>query len=313
MQTSINEKANSSARQIWVDADASPKVIKEILYKACERTKTNMVLVANQLLETPRSRYIRSIQVASGFDVADNYIVENSNKGDIVITADIPLAAELVAKDCVVLNPSLKVAVSEGLIPTNPCDKAKTVKPEKADIQCLDDAQTVTMLKAAAENRSSTIHPLIVLAVTSAMRRGELAGLKWKDVDLDEGFLWVKKALEDTKKHGLVLKKPKTETSKRKIHLPALAVSALIAHKADQNALRLRSGFGKGGERFVFETFRDDQFGPVHPRALTKMFGSFIAGVECFPLAHMCHRSFFHVWRRIDPFTTAAPPRLEGS
>ena len=105
MQAPINEKANSSARQIWVDADASPKVIKEILYKACERTKTNMNLVANQLLETPRSRYIRSVQVASGFDVADNYIVENSNKGDIVITADIPLAAELVAKDCVVLNP----------------------------------------------------------------------------------------------------------------------------------------------------------------------------------------------------------------
>jgi uncharacterized protein YaiI (UPF0178 family) len=105
MQTSINEKANSGARQIWVDADASPKVIKEILYKACERTKTNMVLVANQLLETPRSRYIRSVQVASGFDVVDNYIVENSNKSDIVITADIPLAAELVAKDCVVLNP----------------------------------------------------------------------------------------------------------------------------------------------------------------------------------------------------------------
>jgi integrase len=144
------------------------------------------------------------------------------------------------------LSTSLKVAVSEGLIPTNPCDKAKTVKPEKADIQCLDDEQTETMLKAAAESRSPTIYPLIVLAVTSAMRRGEIAGLKWKDVDLDEGFLWVKKTLEHTKKHGLVLKKPKTETSKRKIHLPALAVSALIAHKAEQNALRLRLGIGKG-------------------------------------------------------------------
>ena len=73
------------------------------------------------------------------------------------------------------------------------------------------------------------------------------------------------------------LQKPKTETSKWKIHLPALAVSALIAHKADQSALRLRSGFGKGGERFVFETFRDDQFGPVRPRALTKIFSSFRA------------------------------------
>jgi uncharacterized protein YaiI (UPF0178 family) len=115
MQAPINEKANSSARQIWVDADASPKVIKEILYKACERTKTNMNLVANQLLETPRSRYIRSVQVASGFDVADNYIVENSNKGDIVITADIPLAAELVAKDCVVLNPRGETYTKENI------------------------------------------------------------------------------------------------------------------------------------------------------------------------------------------------------
>ena len=136
------------------------------------------------------------------------------------------------------------------------------------------------MLKAAAESRSTTIYPLTVLAVTSAMRRGEIAGLKWKDVDLDEGFLWVKKTLEDTQEHGLVLKKPKTETSKRKIHLPALTVSALRAHKAEQNMLRLRLGVGKGGERFVFETFQDDQFGPMRPRAITKMFGAFIAGVD---------------------------------
>jgi integrase len=178
------------------------------------------------------------------------------------------------------LSTSLKVAVSEGLIPTNPCDKAKTVKPEKADIQCLDDAQTEIMLEAAAESRSPTLYPLTVLAVTSAMRRGEIAGLKWKDVDLDEGYLWVKKTLEDTKEHGLVLKKPKTETSKRKIHLPPLAVSALSALKAEQNALRLRLGVGKGGERFVFETFRDDAFGPVRPRSLTSMFTSFIASVD---------------------------------
>jgi len=178
------------------------------------------------------------------------------------------------------LSTSLKVAVSEGLIPTNPCDKAKTVKPEKADIQCLDDEQTETMLKAAGESRSPTIYPLVVLGVTSGMRRGEIAGLEWKDVDLDNGFLWVKKALEDTQRGGLVIKKPKTETSKRKVNLPALAVSALRAHKSEQNALRLRLGVGKGGERFVFEMFREDQFGPVRPRALTKMFSSFIAGVD---------------------------------
>jgi integrase len=178
------------------------------------------------------------------------------------------------------LSTALKVAVVEGLISTNPCDTANTVKPEKADIQCLDDEQTKTMLKAAAESASPTIYPLVVLAVTSAMRRGEIAGLQWEDVDLDSGFLSVNKTLEETKAHGLVLKKPKTETSKRKIHLPALAVSALRSHKSEQNALRLRLGCGSDGTRHVFEMFRDDQFEPVRPRALTKMFSSFIAGVD---------------------------------
>jgi integrase len=178
------------------------------------------------------------------------------------------------------LSTSLKVAVSEGLISTNPCDNAKTVKPEKTEIACLDDAQTETMLMAATESNSPTIYALTVLAVSSAMRRGEIAGLQWKDVDLDNGHLRVRSTLEDTKERGLVLKAPKTETSKRKIHLPDLAVSALRAHKAKQNALRLRMGAGNGGERFVFEAFKDDQFGPMRPRAITKMFGAFIAGVD---------------------------------
>ncbi|HAK51129.1 MAG TPA: YaiI/YqxD family protein [Gammaproteobacteria bacterium] len=90
---------------MWVDADASPKAVKEILYRASERTKIPVTFVANQFLEVPRSSLIFAVKVASGFDVADNYIVEHSNKGDIAITQDIPLAAELVAKGCVVLNP----------------------------------------------------------------------------------------------------------------------------------------------------------------------------------------------------------------
>ena len=178
------------------------------------------------------------------------------------------------------LSTSLKVAVSEGLILTNPCDKAITAKPEKADIQCLDDEQTEKMLKAAAASRSPTVYPLTVLGVTSAMRRGEMAGLKWANVDLDAGYLWVNRSLEDTRRRGLVLNNPKTETSKRKIHLPALAVAALRAHKVEQNKLRLRLGIGSDRDRFVFETFRDDQFGPMRPRAMTKMFGAFIAGVD---------------------------------
>lgn len=92
-------------QRIWVDADASPKAVKEILYRASERTKIPVTFVANQFLEVPRSSLIFAVKVASGFDVADNYIVEHSNKGDIAITQDIPLAAELVAKGCVVLDP----------------------------------------------------------------------------------------------------------------------------------------------------------------------------------------------------------------
>ena len=92
-------------KQIWVDADACPKVIKEILYRAADRVGMPLTLVANQPLQVPGSRYIRSIQVAAGFDVADNHIVQQAEAGDLVITADIPLAAEVVAKGCLALNP----------------------------------------------------------------------------------------------------------------------------------------------------------------------------------------------------------------
>jgi uncharacterized protein YaiI (UPF0178 family) len=94
-----------SAKQIWVDADACPKVIKEILFRAADRVSIPVILVANQPLQVPGSRYIRSIQVAAGFDVADNHIVQQAEVGDLVITADIPLAAEVIARGCLALNP----------------------------------------------------------------------------------------------------------------------------------------------------------------------------------------------------------------
>lgn len=91
--------------KIWVDADACPSVIKEILYRAAERKQLTLTLVANQLLRTPPSKYIRSLKVAQGFDVADNEIVRLCEAGDVVITADIPLAAEIIAKGGLVLTP----------------------------------------------------------------------------------------------------------------------------------------------------------------------------------------------------------------
>jgi uncharacterized protein YaiI (UPF0178 family) len=90
---------------IWVDADACPKVIREILFRAAERTRTAVTLVANQAIETPRSGFVRMLQVAPGFDVADNEIARRAEPGDLVITADIPLAAEVIEKKAEALSP----------------------------------------------------------------------------------------------------------------------------------------------------------------------------------------------------------------
>ena len=91
--------------KIWVDADACPVVIKEILFKAAERTGTQLILVANQQVRVPASRFIHSIQVSAGFDVADNEIVKRLDAGDLVITGDIPLAADVIEKGGHALSP----------------------------------------------------------------------------------------------------------------------------------------------------------------------------------------------------------------
>ena len=90
--------------QIWVDADACPKVIKEILFRAALRTGIPLTLVANQTLQVPLSPLIRSLQVAAGFDVADNEIVRRTAPGDLIITSDLPLAAEVIEKGGHVLS-----------------------------------------------------------------------------------------------------------------------------------------------------------------------------------------------------------------
>ncbi|MBL1264051.1 YaiI/YqxD family protein [Candidatus Methylomicrobium oryzae] len=90
--------------QIWVDADACPKAIKDILFRAAERCRITTTLVANQSLPVPPSRYIRMLRVSGGFDVADNEIVKRMAAGDLVVTGDIPLAAEAIAKGGHVIN-----------------------------------------------------------------------------------------------------------------------------------------------------------------------------------------------------------------
>lgn len=91
--------------KIWVDADACPGMIREVLFRAADRTGVALTMVANQPVRTPPSRHIDSLQVPAGFDVADNEIVRRATAGDLVITSDIPLAAEVIDKGCFALSP----------------------------------------------------------------------------------------------------------------------------------------------------------------------------------------------------------------
>ena len=93
------------AMKIWVDADACPAAIKDILYRAANRVQLHLTLIANQMLRPPPSPWIRALQVPAGFDVADRRIVDEVTAGDLVVTADVPLAALVIAKGARVLDP----------------------------------------------------------------------------------------------------------------------------------------------------------------------------------------------------------------
>ena len=91
--------------KIWVDADACPVVIKDILYRAANRAQIPLTLVANQMLRVPPSPWIKAVQVPGGFDVADQRIASDAHAGDLVVTADIPLASQVIAKGAIVIDP----------------------------------------------------------------------------------------------------------------------------------------------------------------------------------------------------------------
>lgn len=90
---------------IWVDADACPRAVRDILFRAAERCQVMVMLVANQSIERPRSRFIQMLQVSHGFDVADNEIVARVQPGDLVVTGDIPLAADVIERNAEAVNP----------------------------------------------------------------------------------------------------------------------------------------------------------------------------------------------------------------
>jgi uncharacterized protein YaiI (UPF0178 family) len=101
--------------KIWVDADACPNVIKDIIFRAANRTETFVTLIANQYISTPPSKFISSIQVSQGFDVADDEIVKRLYAGDLVVTADIPLASEAIEKGAIALNPRGELYTKENI------------------------------------------------------------------------------------------------------------------------------------------------------------------------------------------------------
>lgn len=103
--------------QIWVDADACPNVIKEILFRVSKRAKVIITFVANQYIKTPTSPFLKSLQVPGGFDVADDEIVRHVEKGDLVITADIPLADEVIEKGGFALSPRGELFTKENIKP----------------------------------------------------------------------------------------------------------------------------------------------------------------------------------------------------
>jgi uncharacterized protein YaiI (UPF0178 family) len=100
---------------IWVDADACPVVIKEILFRAAEREKVPVTFVANQLIKVPPSKFLKALQVQAGYDVADNEIVKRVNGGDLVITSDIPLADEVISKQGHALSPRGELFTPENI------------------------------------------------------------------------------------------------------------------------------------------------------------------------------------------------------
>ncbi|SET42647.1 YaiI/YqxD family protein [Thalassotalea agarivorans] len=100
---------------IWVDADACPVPIKDIIFRAADRAKEETTLVANHAMRIPPSQHIKFVRVESGFDVADNLIVVRANKGDLVITSDIPLASEVIDKGCLALNPRGELYTKENI------------------------------------------------------------------------------------------------------------------------------------------------------------------------------------------------------
>lgn len=171
-----------------------------------------------------------------------------------------------------VLSAMFNDAVRWGLIASNPAGRVDTPKPKKAQVAYYDDKQTAALL-AALETAPLQFKAAVLLEIATGLRRGELMGLEWQDVDFDAGTIEVRRASQYLPEKGVFTKEPKTETSKRTIAVPASVMAVLKQHKAAQAEHRLKVGDLWEGSNRLFTTWKG---GPMHPDTITKWFRQFV-------------------------------------
>ena len=159
-----------------------------------------------------------------------------------------------------VLKKALSKAVKWQYLGRNPCDAVDPPKPEKKDIQTLTVEETQQFIEKA---KSSTIYLPVLLAVTTGIRLGEVCGLQWMDIDLDNKRLSIRQVMCESRRYGVIIKEPKTKNSKRSIALSKTTVEALRQYKAEVSKLRLQLGIGLKKEDLIFEKTPGDRMTPT--------------------------------------------------
>ncbi len=173
-----------------------------------------------------------------------------------------------------ILSQALKQAVKWQLLPRNPADAVEPPRPEQKEMVALDENQTAILIEKV---KGTALYIPVFLAVTTGMRRGEVLGLRWCDVDLDRGTLSVTQTLEKTREGGLHFKQPKTRKSRRTISLPSITVDALRKHRAEQMELYLSLGIGWDDGGLVCTKGPGE---PVNPNTLTSGFASRVRDMD---------------------------------
>lgn len=177
----------------------------------------------------------------------------------------------------VILSEALRRAVKWRLLAINPAEAVDPPKVHQEEIEILDDAELANVLRIAQGTR---FYPAILLAATTGMRRGEVLGLRWRDLDLDGAKLTVAVTLEETK-NELKLKSPKTRNSRRTITLPGVTVEALRRHRVQVLRERLALGLGRDDDGPVFANLEGEH---IRPRNFTKEFGRIVKRAKVRPI-----------------------------